>query len=314
MTSSDISAIIFDSYKLNLARVCVSYMQKASTIPSGQFLLTCILISQGGYVTSFWNVCNHQGRSWDQVSRGGDRDHSLRPEGGLIHSDSWWGHQKHTHWSRSLVLKGRHPSLQLSWDQELAGLRMRSGLLVNFWGAGEHTIGKWRHTGGNFLFEIVWFTSVWLFRLLVRWVGVSSTWLMPEDPRTLHRRLIGLLVFNVFIFDCPGSHVALRGLPQLNGAITSLRSAGFLSRWRLLLQAEGAQASAAAAAGAPWPALEPQEHSSFQALAQDPGLEPMTPTLAGRLPITTLPGSPQVSLFTLRFLGVVTHRHPTNPS
>lgn len=72
MTSGDIFVkIVFDSYKLNLAKVYLCLLHaKSSTIPSGQFLLTRILISQGGYVASFWNVCDHQGRSWDQSQQG----------------------------------------------------------------------------------------------------------------------------------------------------------------------------------------------------------------------------------------------------
>lgn len=124
-----------------------------------------------------------------KVSRGGDHDHSLGPEGGLIHSDSWWEtSQKHTHWSRSADSE-RQIHVSAAAEPRLAGLRMRSRAPGELPGAGS-TIRKemMSHWWEFFVWNCVVHLHVNHQELLgvTEWVDISSTWLMPRDPRTLH--------------------------------------------------------------------------------------------------------------------------------
>lgn len=96
----------------------------------------------------------------------------------------------------------------------------------------------------------------------------------PGDCVGLFFRLI-----DVFVFGRLGSSLLCTGFLQLNGGYSSLKSAGFSSRG-VSVQGSGTRASAAAALRLSDCGSRAPEHSAFGTLA-GPGLEPMSPILAG---------------------------------
>ena len=121
------------------------------------------------------------------------------------------------------------------------------------------------------------------------------------QEKSFFLKLINLFVY----FWLRWVFVAARGLPLLvaSGGYSLLWCAGFSLRWLLLLQSMGSRHTGFSRCGS-W-ALE-RRLSSCGARAQlllsmwdlpGPGLEPMSPALAGGFLTTVPPGKPKKSLF-----------------
>ena len=94
--------------------------------------------------------------------------------------------------------------------------------------------------------------------------------------------------FIYFIFGCVGSSLLRTGLSLVAASrgYSSLRCMGFSLRWLLLLWSTGFRHVGFSSCGARAPLL----HGMWD--LPGPGLEPMSPALAGGFPTTAPPGKP----------------------
>ena len=111
-----------------------------------------------------------------------------------------------------------------------------------------------------------------------------------------------LNLFNVFIFGCHWVFVAARGLSLFaaSGGYSSLWCTGFSLRWLLLLWSTGSKCEAFSSCGS-W---APERRLSSCGLRAQllrgmwdlpgPGLEPVSPALAGGFLTTAPPGEPSI--------------------
>ena len=118
--------------------------------------------------------------------------------------------------------------------------------------------------------------------------------------------------FNKFIYGCVGSSL-LRGLSLVaaSGGYPSLRCAGFSLRWLLLLQSTGSRHAGFSSCGT-WASVVVARGALEHRLSScgtrawllhglwdlpGPGLEPVSPALAGGFLTTAPPGKPKHLLF-----------------
>ena len=117
-------------------------------------------------------------------------------------------------------------------------------------------------------------------------------------------------LINVFYFWLHQVFVAARGLSLVtaSGGYSSLRCAGFSLRWLLLLRSTGSRCTGFSSCGS-W-VLE-RRLSSCGARAQllrgmwdlpGPGLEPVSPALAGGFLTTVPPGKPEIHVLIYIYL------------
>ena len=122
-----------------------------------------------------------------------------------------------------------------------------------------------------------------------------------------HEKVFFFLIYFIylFIFVCVGSSLLHGGLSLagVSGGYSSLQCTGLSLQWPLLLQSTGSRRTGFSSCGS-W--APERRLSSCGARAQPlhsmwdphgPGLEPMSPALAGGLPITAPPGKPQEKVF-----------------
>ena len=103
------------------------------------------------------------------------------------------------------------------------------------------------------------------------------------------------LFIYLFIFGCAGSSLLCMGfsLVSANGDYSLLRCAGFSLRWLLLLRSTGSRHTGFSSCS-----TQAQLLRGMWDLPR-PGLEPMSPALAGGFLTTVPPGKPNVNLLIL---------------
>lgn len=159
--------------------------------------------------------------------------------------------QKHTHRSRPAASKGQiHVSAAA--EPRLAGLRMRSRAPGELPGAGSTV----RKEMTSHWWEIFFFGNCAvdlrvnpqeLLRVTAGGHLHMTHAQRPQDPPPGDSAGLFFKLISVFTFGRLGSSLLCAGFLRLNGGYSSLKSAGFSSRWRLSSPSSGTQASAAAA-------------------------------------------------------------------
>ena len=137
-------------------------------------------------------------------------------------------------------------------------------------------------------------------------IFISSVWFWMDGPAILLTALLQArpllfflfwFVFHLFVSGCPGSSLWRTGLLWWwrAGAAPQVQRTGLLLCCPLMLRARGAQVSAVTAYALSGPA-------ACRFFIPRPGIEPMSPTLAGEF-LTSEPlnqqGSPQAKLLLL---------------